>query len=333
MSKVRWVVPFSLCLALPAWGQTASEIAAAKQWFSEGMALEEKGQFADALVRFKKAMAVKKTPQIVFHVGLCELRTGALVEALVSFERAVELSKTEGNAQVESAASAELTSLRPRVPTLEIVIVGQAAPKRVLLDGTEIAGATLGTAMPVNPGAHEVIAEFDDGTVKQRVSVAERGKGKVELTPPAPGKQPAATPVTGGAPPGPKPAPTPEPTPAAPPAPSPSVVPWVLIGGGVVFAAAGFYTWKLRGDQIDALDAMCPAKDDCPVERAGDVDDAESKGRTYTTLSFAAWGIGAAALGAGTVMLLGSSSKERASAQVGPVIGPGFSGASLRGRF
>lgn len=333
MSKARWVVPFSLCLALPAWGQTASEIAAAKQWFSEGMALEEKGQFAEALARFKKAMAVKKTPQIVFHVGICELKTGALVEALVSFERAVEAAKADGNAQVESAASAELTSLKPRVPTLEIAIAGQATPKRVLLDGTEIASATLGTPMPVNPGAHEIVAEFDGGTVKQKVSVAERGAGKVTLTPPPPGEAPTAKPAAPGASTTPKAAPAPEPAPARPSPASPSVLPWVLVGGGVVLAAAGFYSWKLRGDQIDELDAMCGSKDDCPVELAGEVDDAESKGRTYTTLSFVSWGIGAAALGAGTVMLLGSSSKERAAAQVSPVIGPGFSGASLRGRF
>ena len=114
---------------------------------------------------------------------------------------------------------------------------------------------------------------------------------------------------------------------------APSVLPWVIVGGDVVFPAGGFYLWKLRGDQIDALDELGPEQDRCPIERAGEMDDAESKGKTYTALAFAGWGVGAAAITVGTVMLLGSSSKKRATAEWAPVIGPGFSGASGRGRF
>ncbi len=334
MPRSRWIIPLSLSLALPAWGQTASEIAAAKQWFTQGMALEEKGQFGDALEQFKKALAVKKTPQIVFHVALCEFETGALVEALVDFGRAVEIAKAEGNAQVESAANAELIKLRPRVPTVEIVVQGGATPTRVLLNGTEIAAATLGSPIPVNPGSHEIVAEFEGGSVRRKVSVAERARSKIEIAPPvatadtpgAPAPTPAATKAPPAAPAEPD-HPTPEPTA------SPSVLPWVFVGGGVVFAAGGFYLWKLRGDQIDALDELGPEQDRCPIERAGEMDDAESKGKTYTALAFAGWGVGAAAITVGTVMLLGSSSKERATAEWAPVIGPGFSGASLRGRF
>ena len=56
-------------------------------------------------------------------------------------------------------------------------------------------------------------------------------------------------------------------------------------------------------------------------------------GMAALALAFAGWGVGAAAITVGTVMLLGSSSRERATAEWAPVIGPGFSGASLRGRF
>lgn len=332
MPSGRWIIPLSLCLALPAWGQTASEIAAAKQWFTQGIALEEQGQFAEALEQFKKALAVKKTPQIVFHVAICELKTGALVEALVDFGRAAELAKAEGNDQVESAANAELVTLRPRIPSVEIVIQGKTTPTRVLLNGTEIATATLGTPIPVNPGTHEVVAEFEGGPVRRKVSVAERAHTKLEIAAPAattdaPGRPPVAPPANspthaGPADPGPRAVAT-----------SPSVLPWVLVGGGIVFAAGGFYSWKVRGDQVDALDELCEARDRCPAEQAGEVDDLESKGKTYTALSFVGWGVGAAAITVGTVMLLGSSSKERASAEWAPVVGPGFSGASLRGRF
>src|SRR5687767_8496616 len=113
--------------------QSASEIAAAKQWFTEGLALEEKDQFKDALDRFRRAAQVKKTPSILFHVGLCEAKTGQLVEGLVNLERAVELGKTEGNDQVVSAASGEIASLSPRIPKLELAVVGDEQPKSLSL--------------------------------------------------------------------------------------------------------------------------------------------------------------------------------------------------------
>ena len=48
-----------------------------------GLAHEGEGKFGPALDLFRRAAQVKKTPQIVYHVGFCESRTGALVEALV----------------------------------------------------------------------------------------------------------------------------------------------------------------------------------------------------------------------------------------------------------
>lgn len=333
-------------LAPAAHAQSASEIAAAKQWFKEGLALEDKGQFGEALERFRRALSVKKTPQIQFHVGLCELKTGALVEAIVSLERAAELAKSENNKQVEGAANGELASLRPRVPMLEITVKGGAKPTAVSLDGVPLALAALDAAIPVNPGRHELTAEFPTGTAKRSVNLAERERAKLELEPPSADVEvPAVAPTP--ATPAPKPTEGPKPpTPFAPPGPPPapagtaqnarptSMLPWVLVGGGVVAVAGGFYAWKLRSDKIDELDAICPSRTSCPSSRASDVDSLESKGKTYNALAFGLWGVGAAALVSGGVLLLDSGAKERApTARVAPIVAPGFAGASYAARF
>jgi tetratricopeptide (TPR) repeat protein len=306
--------------------QSASEIASAKQWFDEGIALEEKAQFAEALVKFRRALGVKKTPQIAFHVGLCELKTGALVEALVDLERAQELAKSDNNAQVESAAASEIATLRPRIPSIEVVVQG-GKPKRILLDGNALSEVAITAPIPVNPGDHEIVAENASGkSASQKLSVNEGEKGKATLTLPSESEA-VPPPEDPDTPPRP-------PEEDRPKAQSASVLPWVLIGGGAVAAIGGFYMWKLRGDQIKELDDICPkGRDQCPQDRESDVDDHESKGKRYTTFGIGLWAIGAAAIGTGSVLLIGGSGREKAAARVTPIGGPGFVGASLGGRF
>jgi len=322
-------------MARGAVAQSASEIAAAKQWFTDGLALEEKSEFAKALELFRRAAAVKKTPQILFHVGLCEAKTGALVEAIVSFERAEEAAKAEQNTQVGSAAQAELSALRPRVPTLEIAVKGEAKPTRLTLDGNTLSNAALDAPLPVNPGQHELVAEFETGSVKKSFKASEGGKSRVELEAPAAGAPaPAAAPAAAPTP-EPGSAPADHPLPPAEPSQGPGIVPWLVIGGGVLATVGGFYMWKLRGDKIDELDAICPAQDQCPADRASDVDDLESEGKTYTTFGIALWGVGAAAIATGGYLLLSGSGSEKppAGARVAPALGPGLAGAVVSGRF
>jgi hypothetical protein len=310
--------------------QSASEIAAAKQWFTEGLALEEKDQFKEALDRFRRAAQVKKTPQILFHVGLCEAKTGQLVEGLVNLERAVELGKTEGNDQVVSAASGEIASLKPRIPNLELAVVGDEQPKSLSLDDTALSESTIGSPIPVNPGAHVLKATFSTGEITKRFSVKEGERSRVELSAPK-GDEP------GGVGPSPARAPPPPDRPLPPEKEQPTaersnVMPWVLIGGGVVFAAGGFYAWKLRGDQMDELDSICPTRDSCPADRGSDVDSHESQGKLYTTIGIGAWVTGAALVGTGTALLLGSKKSESAL-RVTPIVQPGIAAATFGGRF
>jgi tetratricopeptide (TPR) repeat protein len=319
-------------LSLPAHAQSASEIAAAKQWFTEGLALEEKGSFADALERFQRALEVKKTPQIQFHVGLCQLKTGALVEAMVSLGRATELAKAEGNDQVVSAADAELAALRPRVPYLELGLKGTTKPSEVSLDGAPLSAAAFEAPIPVNPGSHQLLATFETGQVKRSFKVAERERAKVELEAPAGG---AAEPV----PPPVAPTSAPAPTPAPPPVPDKpaqsksNVLPWVFVGTGAVATVAGFYMWKLRGDKKSELDSICPTETSCPKARASDVDSLESSGKTYNTLAIGFWGLGAAALATGGYLLLSESKSEKSATRIAPSVGPGVAGAFVSGAF
>lgn len=324
----------------PSHAQTASEIAAAKEWFAEGKALEDKGDWAGALERFRRAAAVKKTPQILFHQGLCEKNTGALVEAIVSLSRAVDMARSAKNTQVESSANTELEDARARVPSLRLVPPEGASPARVYLDGSAISAAMLGQPMPVNPGKREIRAEFDSGVFERTIELSERQSETIALQAPPP-QTPSVPPpaaVSSSAPPVPAAPPAPSSPAPAPSAPSgtlsdsSSTLPWILVGGGVVAAGGGLLFWMKRNGEIDELDRICPQRDACPPSRESEVNDAKSRGTLYSALGLGLMGVGAVSLATGGYLLLGNESSDSRAALV-PMAGPKTAGAAVTGRF
>jgi hypothetical protein len=338
----RAALGFALVAALTTWptsyahAQSASEIAAAKEWFAEGIRLEGDAKWKEALDRFKRAQAVKRTPAIDFHVGLCEARSGDLVAALVDLDRAVKSAREKHDEKVESAASSELGEVRARVPSLEIDAPSDKA-ERVMVDGASFATATLGSPVPMNPGEHVIVVDFGasrGGRVEKKVTLAERETKKVAFDPPPPSSA-STTPIppvvapTNKANEAPSASPPAEPVNASTSS-SNKTLPWVLVGGGGALVAGGVVFFLLRQGEISTLDQACPTRTHCDPSLMDD----QSKGSTYTTLSFALGGVGIAAAAVGVVMLAGQgSSSGGARAVVVPSALPGGGGASLVGRF
>jgi hypothetical protein len=331
----------ALAVALAGWpassahAQSASEIAAAKEWFAEGIRLEGEGKWKDALDRFRRAQSVKHTPPIDFHVGLCEARSGDLVAALLDLDRAIKGAREKHDDKVEAAASSELADVRARTPSLEIDAPTDKA-QRVLVDGAAFSTATLGSPVPMNPGDHVVVVEFASGRVEKRATLAEREAKKVAFDPPASAPAAVAAAPTPIAPPAEAPSATP--SNAAPrtgavvttPSSSNKTLPWVLVGGGGALVAGGVVFFLLRQGEISTLDDKCPTRVHCDPSLKSEAD----TGSTYATLSVVLGGVGLAAVAVGAGMLvLGGSSTNDARAALVPSVLPGGGGASFVGRF
>lgn len=302
--------------------QTPSEIATAKQWFADGLAKEEKGDFAGSLELFKRAAQVKRTPQIVYHVGFCESRTGALVEALVDLESAVALARTAHADDVVAAATAELADVQRRAPRVEVRTPDDTTPARFVVDGRSVALSMLRTPMPLNPGEHTVTVELaNGGTATKTVTLAERDAIKVDLVPVASGATPPPTPASVPA----------REKPAAAVLRSPeergsSTVPWILVGGGAAVAITGAVLMVVaRGNEGD-LDEKCPTHTNCSSSLESDYDSA----KTFNALGIGLGAVGIVAAGVGVSMLvLRPSTTSSASASL--VLSP--RGFDLAARF
>src|ERR1700730_6730668 len=111
---------------------TPEELAAARQLFNEGKELEKQKSYEGALEKFKKVAAVKTTPQVRFHIALCEENLGHLVSAMKGFDLAAEDAKQAGAAAVEVAtnAPARADALRARIPKLRLDATGKVTTSK-----------------------------------------------------------------------------------------------------------------------------------------------------------------------------------------------------------
>src|SRR5262245_30656354 len=121
----------------PASAQKAEDdLARLRQLFIEGRQLEGKGQWAEALERFEAVAARKMTPQIRFHMALCEENLGRLVSALRGFELAATEAKELGSSGLDALnpAREHADAVRGRIPKLEIDVHGKLITSKILLD-------------------------------------------------------------------------------------------------------------------------------------------------------------------------------------------------------
>jgi hypothetical protein len=256
---------------------------------------------------------VKRTPQIVYHVGFCESRTGALVEALVDLDAATAIARAAHADDVVSAAQSELADVKKRVPTLEARLKGDpSTATRFVVDGSAIALSVLGTAMPLDPGEHTVTIELASGArVTGKATLAEREAKVVELVA-LEAPSPAAAPV-------PAPAPAPPPTsvpvtssPSAPPMTEhrASTIEWVAIGVGAALTVGGASFFAAARVKEGSLNTACPSHTGCDPSLQGSYD-------TATTFNSVGLGLGAvglatAALGVSVLVLRPSATTSTA---------------------
>jgi hypothetical protein len=278
------------------YAQTAEELAAARKVFGEGKALEGKGAWAEALEKFKTVATVKTTPQVRFHIALCEENLGRLVAAINGFELAAEEAKLAGSsaAEVEKLAPQRAKALRARIGKLKIGVTGKVIDSKILLDEVPVASKDFGGETMVDPGAHVIEVRDKDGksTFRKEITVAEKGSEQVEV--PVDDKE----------------APKSVPTAAPPPPPPPSRVPVYIAGsvGAAAFAVSAVF-WVLRGNTLSQAIEKGGCKPDytgCNPGARGKIDELSNQGRTDALLSGIFLGVGAAGVATAAGFLIAS---------------------------
>jgi hypothetical protein len=178
---------------------SAGDLATARAALREGLALRDKGESAQALVRLSSAYDLVPTPVTGFELGKTHMMLGHVLQAHELFKKVVRMPPSmeeSTRSQTSRDEAARLAKeLEPRIPTLRLKLelaAGATAVVRIDEDAIPITGAV--TVRAVDPGAHEIVAKAGDGPEqKVHVDLAETETKDVSLAPKwVPPKEPTA---------------------------------------------------------------------------------------------------------------------------------------------
>jgi tetratricopeptide (TPR) repeat protein len=321
---------------------SAPEISVARRLFDEGKVAEDAGRFREAAEKFRKAVAIKDTPGMRFHLARCEEGQGAFVEALLEYDRARELLDSGVKAvDVEKLLPDARERVRAKLSQLTLRLPEGIANARIELDDKPLSDSVVGTALPVNPGKHRLRAsapgrqsyagelELTQGESKQIVI-------ELPLVPAVPTPVPAATGAVSGG--------------TRPASAADSPTPWrtvalageaslfaVALTSGIVFTVAKSAAedrYQTANERVlsqfggaDPMGIACAEQ----LEGCAELEEArQDRGRDakLATAGFVVAGASAVAFGLTLVLW-----KDDPPARVGASLGPGRAALSVSGSF
>lgn len=301
-----------MTVAMPAWPHiaragdppVAADVEHAKKLFFEGIAREDAGDWPGALDKFHRALSLRATPAIRFHVALCLEKTGRLVSAHAEFERTRDQALLEGTMSVVGKAREHLDALDARTPAIEL---RAPVPGTVVtVDGRTVDAKGL---LRLDPGAHDVIAEATGyARFERRVVLEDYAPMPVVVLVVMP--RIASEPPIVRPPPG-------------PPMAGRSAVPLVVAGVGALALVSSSVMFILRAGTIRDLDRSCgPSRDTCP-ESARSLED---RAHAYNAAGNVLLISGAVLLSTGVIIYVASSRSDKA---IATTLSPTHGGAHL----
>ncbi len=270
----------SLALAQPA------DESAAEALFREGRAALEANDLPSACDKLERSHELDPATGTLILLAFCHERQGRYATAHREYLEAEKLAQRSGDAERAQAARRFAENVRPKRHLL--VIVSEDRAQAITLDGKPLPGGRDKHEIALDPGSYVVAA----GSGFQRAVKIPASAGRTILNlPSAPDRD--------------EPRAAPEPTSFW----SENALAVVALGVGIAGVGAGRYFGLRAFSKNDDSEAYCDANQRCQPEGRELREDAQQA----ATISNIAFALGLVGLGTGTVLLITSSSDERAA--------------------
>ena len=325
----------SVAMLLAASSAHAGDPAAAQGLFNDAKKLMADDHWKEACPKLEESQRLDPGIGTLFHLANCHEHIGRTATAWAEFLEVASTAKARAQTAREKAARDRANALEPKVSRMTISLKAETPGLSISRDGEVVGRGQWGAAVPIDPGEHVIVATAPG---KRRwensVRIASEMKN-VELTVPALADEAAPAPVVAIAP---QPIVAPPPVVPAQEAPTEAGsgkaqrTTAIVVGGlGLVSVAVGAGFGLTSKAKHDGAKAHCDGSNHCDAIGVSLRDDAIHAG----TISTVAFGIGAAAVITGTVLLLTVPHDKAQSAriQASPMIGQNSSGLSLRGSW
>ena len=167
----------------------ASETAAARQLFQDGLAALDREDWAAARDAFTRSYELAPRASTLLNLATAQAELGLLVEAMESY-RTFASEATGRQRRLVRDARRAMEELEPRLAHVELRIPDLAAGDVVRLDERALPAAALEVPLPMNPGSRHRLTVLRDGRrigeVELALAEGERRAAEVTLHPPPP---------------------------------------------------------------------------------------------------------------------------------------------------
>jgi hypothetical protein len=293
--------------------------AAAQALFEEAQRGVSAADYEQACPKFKASYELDPAGGTLLNLADCLEKQGRTASAWSAFKDALVVAQRDGRAERVEYAQQHIRALEVKLSYLTVEVpasssVGQLA---VQVDGTPLAAAAWGTALPLDPGEHLLRAEAPGfEPLEQRLTIGGAGAREIFALPAlrADRSQTTASPADEA------------PPPMADTEPRHPARTWAWVAGGVGVAALGVgsYFGVKAFARWDDRNAACVGGCTPAARVAGD--DASQA----ATIATAGVGAGVVLLGAATVLFFYSSDADpRAEVATGLAFMPTDHGASV----
>lgn len=163
--------------------QEQRDPAAAEELFRQGRAAAEQHDYANACAKFRESNRLDPAVGTLFNMADCEERLGHLATSWTLFQEVSQRLPSDDDRK--GMAQKRARALESRVPMLTIHLrSGVGSALRVRRDDVELGGASLDTALPVDPGEHVVRVEAEGRVPSEfRVRLAASDHLELEVRP------------------------------------------------------------------------------------------------------------------------------------------------------
>lgn len=301
------LVFFGLLVVIePAIAQEATDASTAEVLFNDGRKLMGEHKFDEACPKLQESLRLDPGIGVALYLGECYVHAGKTASAWGAFREAAALAKRAKDPR-EKVAQSRAAAIEPSLFKLTIVVPPAARVRDLAItrDGVSMTEALWGTAFPVDPGNHTIVATAPGRTewTKSVTALMEGGGMVIEIPVLDGGGGGGASVVT---------PPPPPPRPPEPPPPRASrgggtqrVIGLGLVGLGLVGVGIGSIFGFRAMSKSDDLEGHCNGTRCDSPQAVSDRESARSSA-TVATIAFVAGG----ALAAGGAVLFFTASSE-----------------------
>src|SRR5688572_8317290 len=164
-ASVKIAVVFALSFGMgeltwprAAHAQSAAESATAQALFDDARALMNKGDYDEACPKLEESQRIDPGSGTLLNLGDCYEHQGRIASAWTMFLEAAAAARLTGNADRDRAARERAAALDPRLARVTVRVAEKTAGLEVRRDGVIVRPAQWGTAIPIDAGAHTIVA-------------------------------------------------------------------------------------------------------------------------------------------------------------------------------